>query len=168
MGHKNAVTKRFCGDKIRFADLVNGLYFQGQQVVLPEELSEAGEVYAVPNDISTDEKHREYLVNEDCLEFLSVIMDSPRLWKDREKYMSKDTSENNQKEMEGYDVCQAIRELIEDGRQEGRLEGKKEGRMEALKLSVENLMKSLSISLDKACELLDINEECDKLKQMID
>lgn len=337
MGHKNAVTKRFCGDKIRFADLVNGLYFQGQQVVLPEELSEAGEVYAVPNDISTDEKHREYLersrdikmqysnggiirllaienqhyidytmpfrsmqydtleyqhqldeikrhnefegnfetghellskvkkidrlwpvyticlylgeetwdgprslrdmmdfgedadgfskyfadypfrlycvneeqdfyvfhndvrsvfellplrkdkkrlkeklesnkeyahMNEDCLEFLSVVMDSPRLWKDREKYMSKDTVENNQIEMEGYDVCQAIRELIEDGRQEGklegRLEGKKEGRMEALKLSVENLMKSLSISLDKACELLDINEECDKLKQMID
>lgn len=111
-------------------------------------------------------------MNEDCLEFLSVVMDSPRLWKDREKYMSKDTSENNQKEMEGYDVCQAIRELIEDGRQEGklegRLEGKKEGRMEALKLSVENLMKSLSISLDKACELLDVTEECDRLKQMID
>lgn len=333
MGQKNAVTKRFCGDKIRFADLVNGLYFQGGNVIKPEELTDAGEFYAEPDDAGMDERQREYLersrdikmrhsnggvirmlavedqhyidyampfrsmqydaleyqyqlddiksrnedtgnyetrheflskvkktdrlwpvytlclyfgeepwdgprslrdmmefgedtdafskcfadypfrlycvneeqdfsifhtdvrtvfellplrkdkkrlleklegnkeythMTEDSLEFLSVVMDSPRLWKERAKYMNKDTSENNQKEMEEYDVCQAIRELIEDGRQEGRLEGKKEGHQEALKLSTENLMKSLSISLEKACELLGITEECDRLRKMMD
>ncbi len=249
MGQKNAVTKRFCGDKIRFADLVNGLYFQGREVVQAEELSDAGEFYAEPDDAGMDERQREYLersrdikmrhsnggvirifgedtdafskcfadypfrlycvneeqdfsifhtdvrtvfellplrkdkkrlleklegnkeythMTEDSLEFLSVVMDSPRLWKERAKYMNKDTSENNKKEMEEYDVCQAIRELIEDGRQEGRLEGKKEGHLEALKLSTENLMKSLSISLEKACELLCITEECDRLRKMMD
>ena len=54
------------------------------------------------------ENNKEYThMTEDSLEFLSVVMDSPRLWKDRKKYMNKDTSENNQKEMEEYDVCQS-------------------------------------------------------------
>ena len=103
-------------------------------------------------------------VSRDAYEVMRVHTNLAEL----DKYMEEKVDE----EKEDLDMCQAIRELIEDGRQEGklegRLEGKKEGRMEALKLSVENLMKSLSISLDKACELLDINEECDKLKQMID
>ena len=107
------------------------------------------------------ESNKEYTrMTEDSLEFLSVVMDSPRLWKDRKKYMSKDNGDSCQKEVEGYDMCQAIRELIEDGRQEGH--------MEALRLSAENLMKSLSISLEKACELLGITEECDRLRKMID
>ena len=36
---------------------------------------------------------------------------------------------------------------------------KEEGRMDALKQSAENLMKSLSISLEKACELLGSSQE---------
>lgn len=56
-------------------------------------------------------------------------------------------------------MCQAIRELIEDGKQEGLIEGIKVGRLDALKQSVENLMKSLSISLEKACELLGSSQE---------
>ena len=38
-------------------------------------------------------------------------------------------------------------------------EGHAEGRLDALKQSVENLMKSLSISLEKACELLGSSQE---------
>lgn len=45
MGQKNAASKRFCGDKNRFADLVNGLYFGGRNVIRPEDLTGAGEVY---------------------------------------------------------------------------------------------------------------------------
>ena len=56
-------------------------------------------------------------------------------------------------------MCQAIKELIEDGRQEGR--------METLKQSVENLMKSLSISLEKACELVGSMDDYENLKQMM-
>ena len=37
MGQKNAVTKRFCSDKIRFADLINGVYFHGREIIHPKE-----------------------------------------------------------------------------------------------------------------------------------
>lgn len=44
-------------------------------------------------------------------------------------------------------------------KEEGRTEGRMEGRLDALKQSVENLRKSLSISLEKACELLGSTQE---------
>ncbi len=119
------------------------------------------------------ESNKEYThMTEDSLEFLSVVMYSPGIWKNRKKYMNKSKNVDSQKEVEDYDMCQAIRELIEDGRQEGRLEGRldgrQEGHLETMKQNVENLMKSLSISLEKACELLDSTEEYDILRQMID
>ena len=210
MGQKNAVTRRFCGDKIRFADLVNGLYFQGREVIRPEELEEGNEIYASPRDVGSKMEQRKYLersrdikmrhvngasirllaiedqhyidytmpfrnmqydvleyqhqleythMNEDCLEFLSVVMDSPGIWKNRKKYMNESVNEDYVNGMEGYNMCQAIKELIEDGRQEGR--------METLKQSVENLMKSLSISLEKACELVGSMDDYENLKQMM-
>lgn len=48
MGQKNAVTKRYYSDKTRFADLINGVYFNGQKVICPNELTEGSEVYAEP------------------------------------------------------------------------------------------------------------------------
>lgn len=329
MGQKNAVTKRFCGDKIRFADLMNGLYFGGRAVIRPEDLTGAGEFYAETYVGDAEEKKHKYLersrdimmhhvngstlrllaiedqhyidysmpfrnmqydaleyqhqlediksrnealekyetrhellckvkkkdrilpvytvcvylgeekwdgprslrdmmdfgedkdgmskcfadypfrlycvneeqdfsmfqtdirtvfellplrknkkrlleklennkeythMTEDSLEFLSVVMDSPGIWKNRKKYLNKSTGENNQKEVEEYDMCQAIRELIEDG----RLEGRQEAHLETLKQNVENLMKSLSVSLEKACELLGRSDEYDILRQMMD
>lgn len=101
-------------------------------------------------------------MDEDSLEFLSVVMDNPAIWKNRHKFKksvkeAEDTGKNKEEE---YDMCQAIRELIEDGKQEGRLD--------ALKQSVENLMRSLSISLEKACELLGSSpEDYEVLCQMI-
>lgn len=54
MGRKNAVVKHFYNNKTRFADLVNGVYFQGRNIISPEDLSESSEVYAVPqNDVFT-------------------------------------------------------------------------------------------------------------------
>ena len=96
-------------------------------------------------------------MDEDSLEFLSVVMDNPAIWKNRHKFKKsvKETEDIGKKEQEEYDMCQAIRELIEDGKQEGI----KEGRLDSLKQSVENLMKSLSISLEKACELLGSSQE---------
>ncbi|MBR6665215.1 MAG: Rpn family recombination-promoting nuclease/putative transposase [Lachnospiraceae bacterium] len=108
-------------------------------------------------------------MDEDSLEFLSVVMDNPAIWKKRHKFKKseKETEDTGKNKEEEYDMCQAIRELIEDGKQEGlsegikvgRSEGIKEGRLDALKQSVENLMKSLSISLEKACELLGSSQE---------
>lgn len=90
-------------------------------------------------------------MNEDSLEFLSVVMNSPNIWKNREKYMNKYTD----KKQEDYDMCQAIRELVEDGRQE------------TLKKNVENLMKSLSINLERACELLGAMDDYENLKESL-
>ena len=330
MGQKNAVTKRFYSDKIRFADLVNGVYFQGREIIHPKDLTESSEVYAEPLENDSGGKNRNYLertrdikmrhqsgtsirilaienqhyvdysmpfrnmqydvleyqqqleeikhrneaegsfasanerlckvkktdrlwpvhtlclylgeepwdgprslkdmmdfgedtvgmkdyfadypfrlycvneehdfsmfhteirnvfallplrkdkkrllqkleqdstyghMNEDSLELLSILMDSPGIWKNREKYLIQNTVHNKtgNQEMEEYDMCQAIRELIEDGRQEGL----SQGRMETLKQNVENLMNSLSISLEKACELLGHSEDYEVLHQML-
>jgi len=289
MGRKNAVTKRFCSDKIRFADLVNGVYFRGRSVIHSEDLTESSEGYAQPVEQTKAEEEREYLererdikmlhrsgstirilavenqshidygmpvrcmeydameyrkqmemvkkqnqqekafatphewlcgvkktdrlwpvytlclylgeepwdgprslrdmmdfgddaddmsaqfadylfrlycvneeqdfsmfhtqlrsvfellplrkdkkrllekltedeayshMDEDSLEFLSVVMDNPAIWKNRHKFKKSvnETEDTDKKEQEEYDMCQAIRELIEDGKQEGRLQ----------------------------------------------
>ena len=334
MGRKNAVTKRFCSDKIRFADLINGVYFQGCDIIHPDDLTESSEVYAEPRENVAGGKNRDYLertrdikmrhqsgasirilaienqhyvdysmpfrnmqydaleyqhqleeikhrnetensfstanerlckvkktdrlrpvhtlclylgeepwdgprslkdmmnfgkdtdgmkdyfadypfrlycvneeqdfsmfhteirnvfallplrkdkkrllqkleqdstyrhMSEDSLEFLSVLMDSPGIWKNRTKYLNENNTNNNMgnQETEDYDMCQAIRELIEDGRQEGLSQGLSQGRLETLKQNVESLMSSLSISLEKACELLGRSEDYEVLHQML-
>ena len=40
MGKSNIAVKQWLRDKQRFADLFNGTVFQGQQIVLPEDLEE--------------------------------------------------------------------------------------------------------------------------------
>ena len=334
MGQKNAVTKRFCSDKIRFADLVNGVYFQGREIIHPKDLTESNEGYAEPWKNDSAGKNRDYLertrdikmrhqsgtsirilaienqhyvdysmpfrnmqydaleyqhqldeikrhneaegsfssanerlckvkktdrlwpvhtlclylgeepwdgprslkdmmdfgentdgmkdyfadypfrlycvneeqdfsmfhtdirnvfellplrkdkqkllekleldstyghMNEDSLELLSILMDSPGIWKNRKKYLIQKNSNNKmaKQKTEEYDMCQAIRELIEDGRQEGLSQGLSQGRMETLKQNVESLMSSLSISLEKACELLGRSEDYELLHQML-
>lgn len=334
MGQKNAVTKRFCSDKIRFADLVNGVFFQGREIIHPKDLTESNEVYAEPrshdsfgknrdylertrdikmrhqsgasirilaienqhyvdysmpfrnmqydtleyqhqldeikrrnetegNFVTSDErlckvkktdrlhpvyticlylgedpwdgprslkdmmdfgedadnmkeffanypfrlycvneeqdfsmfhteirnvfellplrKNKKYLIHtleqnstykhmsEDSLELLSVLMDSPSIWKNRKKYLTRKSidCETANQESEEYDMCQAIRELIEDGRQEGLSQGLSQGRIETLKQNVESLMGSLSISLEKACELLNCNKDYEMLSHLL-
>lgn len=45
MGKVDTVMKNYLQDKTRFADLFNGVFFGGRQVILPQELSEASESY---------------------------------------------------------------------------------------------------------------------------
>lgn len=52
-------------------------------------------------------------MDEDTLEVLSIMLNAPQLWENKEKYM------NRQEEKEGYDMCQALREWAEDERREG-------------------------------------------------
>lgn len=61
MGQKNAVTKRYYSDKIRFADLVNGVYFRGNEIILPQDLTESSEVYAEPFGTNLGNTSRDYL-----------------------------------------------------------------------------------------------------------
>ena len=58
----------------------------------------------------------------ETMETMSVMLNLPSIWKNREKYMGK-----NEEDKEEYDMCQAIREWAEEERSIGRAEGRKEG-----------------------------------------
>lgn len=63
MGQTNAKLKHYCSNKKRFADLFNGIYFQGKKVIQAEELQEGSEVYCEPEEygrLDAEEK-RKYL-----------------------------------------------------------------------------------------------------------
>ena len=56
MGKSNIAVKQWLRDKQRFADLFNGTVFQGQQIVLPEELEEIDSESSI---IVTDKENKE-------------------------------------------------------------------------------------------------------------
>lgn len=56
MGKSNIAVKQWLRDKERFADLFNGTVFQGQQIVLPEELEEKDSESSI---IVTDKEYKE-------------------------------------------------------------------------------------------------------------
>lgn len=62
-GEVSVVVNEFMRDKRRFADVFNGFCFKGQQVILPEDLEEASEQYALEsaaeNGLGVTERIRE-------------------------------------------------------------------------------------------------------------
>ena len=74
-------------------------------------------------------------LDADTVETMSVMLNLPSIWKEREKYMEKD-NENR----EVYNMCQAVREWAEEERSIGRLEGKREGRLEERMEIVKNML----------------------------
>lgn len=86
------------------------------------------------------------------------------------KYLDRDTAEaiaiftDNTRMLEvleesetegGYNMCQALEELVADGRAEGRAEGK----AETLLTAIRNLMNNMSIAAEQAMEVLEIPME---------
>ena len=89
-------------------------------------------------------------MDAESLELLSVLLNVPTIWKNREKYMKKT------EDKEEYNMCQASRELIEDGKLEGRAEGRAEGKIDMLfelvrdgLLSLENAAKKANFTVDE-------------------
>ena len=74
-------------------------------------------------------------LDADTVETMSVMLNLPSIWKNREKYMEKD-DENR----EVYNMCQAVREWAEEERSIGRLEGKSEGADEKTHIIVKNML----------------------------
>ena len=62
-------------------------------------------------------------VDADTLEAMTVLLELPSIWNEREKYLNliKDDREE-------FDMCQAVREWAEEERNIGRTEGRREGR----------------------------------------
>lgn len=57
-----------------------------------------------------------------------------------------------------YNMCKAIDDMIEEGRQagleEGRQEGRQEGMVQSRCISIKNVMKSLNIAIQEAMDIL--------------
>lgn len=66
MGKPDTVMQSYLSDKSRFADLFNGIFFQGQQVICFRDLQEASERYSNPKGQVT-----------------SHFRDMKMLWKDK-------------------------------------------------------------------------------------
>lgn len=60
-------------------------------------------------------------MDAETLKVMSIILNAPKLWSEREKYISK--NENR----EEYNMCQAMRELLADAEATGRKQGISQG-----------------------------------------
>ena len=100
LGKKDEALAVYLDDKTRYADLVDGIVFHGEQVVKPEDVEE--------------NRERFERLEEDAYDVIAALTNSSELTALKEQY---------REEGSGINMCQAIREMIEDGRMEGRAQG---------------------------------------------
>ena len=67
-----------------------------------------------------DERYQH--IDAETLETISVMLEKPSIWENREEYMGK-----NEEDKEEYNMCQALREWAEEERSIGREEGQRTG-----------------------------------------
>lgn len=110
------------------------------------------EVFGFLQRAEDKEKLSEYLesnterfenLSTDAYDIISVMGHSEELQKMREKFHKEKGGKSN--------MCQAIKDMIEEGR--------KEGRQEIVVSSVESVMQNLGLALDAACKALNLTEE---------
>ena len=89
-------------------------------------------------------------MDADTLEVISVMLNAPEIWQNREKYMS---VKNDREE---YDMCQALKEWAEEeqniGIEKGILQGIEQGKL----LTLISLVKQGLLQLPDAAKQLDI------------
>lgn len=143
MGHKDSVMKHYYSNKNRFADLVNFSVFHTSMRQVFELLPYRKDKQQLLTKLEENPEYKH--LDRDSLELLSLLLNAPTIWENREKYIMNTDNHINSEEMEEYNMCQAIRELIEDG----KLEGKLEERLEAItKLLKKGLSKDFILDLD--------------------
>ena len=76
-------------------------------------------------------------MDADSLEVLSVLLNAPKLWEDRIKYMKKTD------EREEYNMCQALEELFADNWEAGMEAGIKEGIKEGIEEKTSQIVKNM-------------------------
>ncbi|MCM1244658.1 MAG: hypothetical protein NC293_03330 [Roseburia sp.] len=144
MGKKNVVWNDYISQKERFADFFNGTMFQGEEIVCPEALTDmdsklwrrSQEKDSYHEYVRDNVKMWEYMgmryilslepeesphfaLPEDAYDVVAAYSGSQELEIHKEDC---GTGE------EGFDMCLAIQEMIEDGSLEGMREGREEGR----------------------------------------
>lgn len=114
-----------------FANYPITLFCVNEQVSFPMFHTELREVFSVMNYRRNKKRLYEILLQDpsyraldaETLKVMSVILNAPGLWRERDRYINKNESENK----EEYDMCQAMRELLADAEATGRNQGISQG-----------------------------------------
>ena len=112
-----------------FANYPITLFCVNEEVSFHMFHTELREVFSVMNFRRDKKRLFEILLQEpsyraldaETLKVLSIILNAPKLWSEREKYINK-----NEKREE-YNMCQAMRELLADAEATGRKQGISQG-----------------------------------------
>lgn len=100
--------------------------------------------------LEANEEYRH--IDSDTLEVIAFMLNAQDLWDNREKYLAEEKREGK------YDMCQALRELREDGIQEGIQQGIRQG-IAILIRTCQSLGVSREITLQKLRESYEMDDE---------
>lgn len=174
MGKKNIVWNQYLRDKRRFADVLSRYFadYPMRLVCLNEKSdyvefrTEVRKVFRLINlrknrklmqkEFETNPDYKD--VDIETVETIAVMLDAPEILEHRNEYMKNE-------EREGNDMCQAIREMLEDARTEGRTEGRTEVKLDGIR----KLIKNMKMTVEEALNVLEISEnEREYYLQMIE
>ena len=126
--------------------------------------TELREVFAVMNLRRNKRQLYEVLLRDpsyrtldaETVKEMSVILNAPRLWSERKRYI------NRNENKEGYDMCQAMRELLADaaaaGKEQGISQGISQGAADKTRIVVTNML-ARGMSDDDICAIAECNSE---------
>lgn len=106
------------------------------------------------NLMEQDERYQH--IDSETLETLSVMLEKPSIWKEREKSMRK-----NEEDEEEYDMCQALREWAEEERSIGREEGLKAGQQAGADEKACTIIRNMLMRGMADTDIMEITE-CDQ------
>lgn len=100
--------------------------------------------------LEMDESYRH--LSRDTVEVLSALLNVPQMWEEREQYMNREAEE------EEYDMCQAMREWLEDERNEGVQQGIQAGMQQGIMVIIKNMLR-LGAPIRDICAYTGYSEE---------
>lgn len=142
MNEENATSIEYFRDFRRVADLINGVIFHGKQIVRECDLQEQNPVL---HDVTKKNDKVSAIENTPNLSVMAGIRNLQLI------------KQKIQTEGGGFDMCKAIKEMLQDSRQEGRKEGRQEGRQEGQD-EMATLIEKLILS-NRISELLKVTTD---------
>ena len=104
-------------------------------------------------DVTLSENPAYQSLDEDTVRVLSVTLNIPKIWDERESFMH-----INEENKEEFDMCQAMKELLADARAVGVNEGMSQGFQGKTQIVVTNMLKR-GMSTEDICALAECSEE---------
>ena len=167
MGQKDLAQNDYFNDKVRFADVCNGVLFHGEAVIKPEELQESVSDIVYKEEVGKRRKiipdkvwtwkgtHIAILTVENqtkidySMLFRVMKEETARTICDIAGINSKWIKTIKSESMEVVDMCKAWDDRKEEGKEEGREEGREAGICAAVKMC-----RNMKVSVQDAVEQL--------------